>query len=240
MSGNEGLERAVRAALEFDPGVNLHEATLEVRAEGATVHLEGEVADIAHKRRAPRIAASVEGVTEVVDELTVRPDESQTDGEILDQLRTALLEEPVFEEYALRMIDQTGKEVVLRDPEEAQGDIRFRVAEGHVYLEGTANSHSHRRMAALLAWWIPGTRNVEERLTVIPAEQDNAGELSEAVRLALEKDTWLDAGLINVQARGGVIVLGGTVHSERERTLAEHDAWYVEGTQEVDNRTVAP
>ncbi|KPV40677.1 hypothetical protein AN478_05835 [Thiohalorhabdus denitrificans] len=240
MSGNEGLEQAVRAALEFDPGVNLHDATLQVRPEGSTVHLEGEVADIAHKRRAPRIAAGVEGVAEVVDELTVRPDEPQTDGEILDQVRTALLGEPVFGEHALRMIDQTGKEVILRDPEEAQGDIRFSVAEGHVSLEGTVNSHSHRRMAALLAWWIPGTRDVVDGLTVVPAEQDDAGELSEAVRLALEKDTWLDAGLINVQARDGTVVLGGTVHSERERALAEHDAWYVEGTREVENRTVAP
>ncbi|MFA9462171.1 BON domain-containing protein [Thiohalorhabdus sp. Cl-TMA] len=240
MSGNRDLVKAVTAALEFDAGVNLHDATLEIRAEGATVYLTGEVADIAHKRRAPGIAARVEGVEEVEDHLRVRPDEPQTDGQIMEELRVALLEEPVFEHHTLRMIGQTGEEALLREPERAEGDILFSVEEGVVSLDGAVYSLSHRRMAALLAWWASGTRNVINGLVVTPAEEDNAGELSEAVELALERDVLLDGTLINVQARDGVVFLGGTVKSEREKTLAEHDAWYVEGTREVENRTAAP
>ncbi|HKL77912.1 MAG TPA: BON domain-containing protein, partial [Gammaproteobacteria bacterium] len=101
------LAKAVRAALDNDPTLDLQEAELTVHATGTTVRLEGEVPHIIAKRRAPLVAAAVAGVSAVTDNLTLRPGEPMSDDRIRDQVRLALLEEPVYAFYTLRMIDHT-------------------------------------------------------------------------------------------------------------------------------------
>jgi len=235
------LAKAVRAALDNDPTLDLQEAELTVHATGTAVRLEGEVPHIIAKRRAPLVAAAVAGVSAVTDNLTLRPGEPMSDDRIRDQVRLALLEEPVYAFYTLRMIDHTGAVELLRgDLPAADGHILFNAEDGVVTLEGQVGSLSHKRLAALLAWWIPGARNVVNGLTVAPPEEDNDGELADAVDLALEKDSLLPGDLIRVQAKDGVVTLGGSTRTEHERTIAEHDAWYVEGVRDVVNRLTAP
>jgi len=241
MGDTTELTKAVRAALDNDPDLDLQEAALEIHTVGSTVQLFGEVPHIISKRRAPLVAGAVEGVTEVEDDLTVRPVEEMSDDRIRDMVRLALLQEPVYERYTLSMIDHTGKVELLRgDLPDPDGDILFNAEDGVVTFEGTVGSLSHRRLAALLGWWVTGSRNVVNGLQVAPPEEDNDGELADAVDLALEKDSLLRGDLIRVQASEGVVTLGGSVRTERERVIAEHDAWYVEGVEAVENRITAP
>jgi osmotically-inducible protein OsmY len=164
-----------------------------------------------------------------------------SDDRIRDQVRLALIQEPVYTRYDLRLIDHTGQVEVLRgDLAERDGDILFSVEDGVVTLQGHVGSHSHRRLASLVSWWVPGSRNVVNGLIVEPPEEDNDGELADGVDLALEKDSLLRGDLIQVQVNDGVVTLGGSVRTEQERIIAEHDAWYVEGVQEVMNRITAP
>ena len=88
----------------------------------------------------------------------------------------------------------------------------------------------------MLAWWVPGSRDVINGLAVEPPEEDNDEAIADAVRLALEKDPFVDAGQVRIGVRQAVVTLQGLVPSEAEREMAELDAWYVFGVDGVDNR----
>jgi osmotically-inducible protein OsmY len=94
----------------------------------------------------------------------------------------------------------------------------------------------HKRLAGVLAWWVPGTRDVVNGLEEVPAEEDNDNELTDAVRLALEKDPFVNAVKIRVTTQDWIVTLDGLVPNETMKQMAERDAWYVLGVKKVDNR----
>ncbi len=82
---------------------------------------------------------------------------------------------------------------------------------------------------------MPGSRDVVDGLGVEPPEEDNDAEVTDAVRLVLEKDPFIDATKTRVTTRDYVVTLEGLVPSEAEREMAELDAWYVLGVDKVVN-----
>jgi osmotically-inducible protein OsmY len=70
---------------------------------------------------------------------------------------------------------------------------------------------------------------------VTPPEDDTYGELSDAVRTALEKDPFVNAEQIRVYVRNAAVTLRGLVPTQSEREMAEYDAWYVFGVDKVVN-----
>jgi len=109
------------------------------------------------------------------------------------------------------------------------------VNNGIVDLEGSAPSLSHKRLAGVLAWWVPGSRDVINSLEVIPPEEDSDDEITDAVVLALEKDKLVNHSNIKVTTKNYVVTLNGIVKSEIAKEAAEDDAWYVWGVNEVVN-----
>jgi osmotically-inducible protein OsmY len=73
--------------------------------------------------------------------------------------------------------------------------------EGTVLLEGKVPSFSHQRLAGVLAWWVPGRQNVLNCLEAVPPEEDNDDEVTDAVRLVLEKDPFVNAGQIRISTQ---------------------------------------
>jgi osmotically-inducible protein OsmY len=55
------------------------------------------------------------------------------------------------------------------------------------------------------------------------------------VRIALEKDPFVDASQIRVGVRARTVRLTGLVRSRTARDVAEWDAWYVFGVDDVIN-----
>jgi osmotically-inducible protein OsmY len=82
---------------------------------------------------------------------------------------------------------------------------------------------------------VPGTQNVLNCLTVEPPEEDSDDELTDAVRLVLEKDPFLNADQIQILSHNGQITLDGVVDTHAEMEFAVHDAWYVFGVDKVVN-----
>ena len=117
--------------------------------------------------------------------------------------------------------------------------IDIEVVEGVVTLSGRVGSLTHRRLAEVLAWWTAGCELVENRLRVVPPEQENDGELTDAVRIVLEKDPLVQSSQISIDVQHGEVTLKGYVASEEERRLAVLDAWYVPGVREVVDRIQA-
>lgn len=213
MQGNEVL-KTIKASLERELHIDLLKTPIYLKLENGAIVMQGIVDKIADKKRALFIAMGIPGTSGVIDRLRVKPAQSMGDKEIKNHINDAFMEE------------QT-----LRDIK-----IEVDVNKGIVDLEGIVPSLSHKRFAGLLAWWVPGTVDVINSLEVTPPEEDSDDEITEAVVLALEKDTLVNHSNIKVTTQNYVVTLTGIVHSEPEKNAAEDDTWYIWGVNGVVNR----
>lgn len=223
---DSATEAKIRAALERAVDIDLHHNRIEV-VGGSNIRLEGEVSNIAIKRRALQIAREIAD-GKVEDRLLLRVERNRVDDELLQAVLHALTSEPVFRDFIIRARQSDAK------PKERDW-IEAEVDGPRVRLYGQAWSLSHRRLAEVLAWWVPGTADVDNRIRVQPAEQDNDDEISDAVRLVLDKDPSLDAEQIRIITRNGEVYLQGTVTSDVNRRMADYDCWYIPGVHKVHN-----
>ena len=226
---------AVRAALTSEPRVDLHNNPIALDFQDGALTLEGEVSSVAAKKLALEAAIALPAVTGIVDRLRVKPAQPMGDGQIRELVRNALLQEPAFEQRTIRE-KVKGETITLREsPVEQRGDIEIEVTDGVVILNGEVPGLDDKRLAGVLAWWVPGSRDVINGLAVEPPEEDSFDLIAEGVRLALEKDPFVDASQLRVGVRGTVVTLAGLLPSEAQRDMAECDAWYVFGVDKVIN-----
>lgn len=225
----------VRIALRKDSRVSPAYRSIHLEFSNGDLTMEGEVPTIAVKKLALEHAAAVSAVTHIVDRLRVAPAERMEDGQIRDLMRDALLQEPALEECTVREWVK-GDLRIARTPASSRGTIDIRVEDGVVTLDGEAPGLAHKRIAGVLAWWVPGSRDVVNGLGIIPPEEDNDMELADGVRTALEKDRFVNAGQIRVAVQNSTVTLAGIVPTESQREMAEFDAWYVFGVDKVVNR----
>lgn len=235
MTGETALLQRVRDALRADPRIGFDAQPFAIGLSGGALLVEGEVADVAVKRRALRAAAAVVAPWPIIDRLHVRPAESMEDGMIGDLVRDALIEEPALADCRIRLWVK-GEPELVRDPPSPSGAVDVRVAEGIVTLDGEVAGLGQKRLAGALAWWVPGSRDVVNGLGVSPPEEDNDDEITDAVRLVLEKDPFVNADQLRVTTHDAIVTLDGIVPTESERDMAEHDAWYVFGVENVVDR----
>jgi osmotically-inducible protein OsmY len=233
----EELTRAVHVALGGEPRIDLTHHPIQLGMEWGDLVMEGELEDVAAKKLALERAAAVPGVDRIIDKLRVRPARPMTDGEVRQHACNALLGEPALQHIGLRVRDGSEvRELRAAAPGSRSGTIELRVEDGVVTLDGDVGGLGAKRLAEVLVWWIPGVRDVVNGLGVDPREQDNDSEMTEAVRIALEKDPFVNAGSIHVSTRNSVVTLTGAVASPEQRHMAEMDAWYVWGVDRVVNQ----
>jgi osmotically-inducible protein OsmY len=230
------LVEDVHAALKREPAVFAHVGAITVVLDGNDVVLEGEVGDIREKKIALECAGAVPGVGHLVDRLHVRPAVVAPDGEILSRVRDALQAEREFDDVALTAEHRRRRELVHDAGPFRLGAIEVRVENGVVTLDGEVPSLSHKRLAGALAWWVAGVRDVVNGLGVEPPEEDNDGEIVEALRLVLEADPLVELSRIGVSARDGVVTLNGVARTSQEKAAVEFDAWCLFGVDRVENR----
>lgn len=213
MKKDERLKK-LGALLTENLHIDFKKNPIHLKMEGDSIVMEGMVEGVADKKRALLLAMGMEGTSGVVDRLRVRPAKHMTDKEIHSHLMDALSEEPTMN---------------LRD-------ISMEVRDGVVDIEGIVGSLSHKRLCGAFAWWVPGSTDVINSLEVDPPEEDTDDEISDALRIVLEKDRLVDASSINIFTKNWTVTLNGAVKSEAEKDAAEADAWYVWGVNEVVNR----
>lgn len=224
--------RELLAALERDPRIDLHAYPIQVLEQDDRLVMEGMVANIAAKKLALRIAQRLCGACPVLDRLHVAATR-MGDGELRTEVIDIFLSDTVFANYGMRVKHGSEFETWRVSKSELGEMIDIEVAKGVVTLSGRVGSLTHRRLAEVLAWWTAGCELVENRLRVVPPEKENDGELTDAVRMVLEKDPLVHSGQISIDVRHGEVTLNGYVASEEERRLAVLDAWYVPGVREV-------
>ena len=237
MNKPQATLEAVRQALRSEPRVKLATHPIRLAFDSGDLVMEGEVSDIAAKKLALERAASVQACRGILDRLRVRPAERMSDGQIRDLVRDAFLAETSLANCAIRVWAKDRLETV-QQPQAPLGNIDVKVVNGVVTLDGDVPGLVQKRLAGVLAWWVPGSCDVINGLGVTPPEEDNDGAVTDAVRIALEKDPFVAAEQIRVGARGSVVTLTGLVPTESEREMAEFDAWYVFGVDKVVNQIV--
>jgi osmotically-inducible protein OsmY len=223
----------VRRHLGAEPRVDVSHHPIALSFEDGVLTMEGELADVGAKKIALERAAAVPGVEHIIDRLSVAPARTMGDAEIRVHVRDLLLEEPELQPLA-RTPPAPEAGAALR-PDLVLGTIGISVARGVVTLDGMVPSLAHKRLAGVLAWWVPGVRDVVNGLEVVPPEEDDDGEISDAVRLVLEKDPLVDASQLGVSTRRAVVTLTGVVRCDVERRVAERDAWCVFGVDGVES-----
>ena len=158
------------------------------------------------------------------------------DAEIRDRVCKLLIEESALERCLIHGEVGDNVETLQKTTPESKGLIVVTVNEGVVTLNGEVPSLAHKRLAGVLAWWVPGTRDVINGLEEVPPEDDNDDELRDAIRLVLEKDPFVNASKLRVNSKDWVVTLEGLVPTETMKQMAERDAWYVLGVKAVVNR----
>lgn len=233
----EEIKQAVRAAIEQAVHTDLQRLQLGLELQpDKTLIVKGQVDDIGIKRRLAKAAESVVDVQGVVDRTRILPVAIKGDGDLLNGVYGAITGEPAFREHAVAAEDGGPDAARYSGHQDAEGVVEVLVRDGVATLVGNVPSLTHRRLAEVLAWWTPGIVDVDNHLHVVPPEDDSDDEITDAVRIVLEKDPWLDASQIVVHTRASKVILDGLLHSAEQRHMAECDAWYVSGVQDVENR----
>ena len=232
MAKQEDLRETALAALRSEKRIGPHfkPETLTIDADGVAT-IESEVVTIAIKRLVLERLGSVAGVDAIVDRLRVKPSLAMSDHGILDHLRKAYYQEPAFQQFAIVEREDGQAKLVRAGLPGAQKPIAIEVEHGVVTLNGSVPSLAAKRLDGVLAWWVPGVRDVVNGITVDPAEED----AEEAVRIALDKDPLFDASQIRAGVRGRTVCLYRLAQSAAARDAADWDAWYVFGVDDVIN-----
>ncbi len=225
---------AVRRALHSEARVDLAHHPLRLSLAAGDLIIEGEVADIAAKKLALERAAAVPDIRAIVDRLRVSPAQRMADGEIRALVSRAMAGEPAFANFAVR-VRAAERWDPIQIVEPAAGTIDITVEDGVVTLDGDVPGLGVKRLAGLLAWWVPGSRDVINGLAVTPPEPDSDDEITDAVRVGLERDPFVNPDQIRVTTSNATVTLQGLVPTESEREMAEFDAWYIFGVDKVVN-----
>lgn len=234
MQNNEAVLKQVQAALGHEAHIDPHSAIV-IGFNDGTLTLEGEVPSVGCKKLALLSAGAISDVSWIVDRLRVTPAERAGDGATRDAVCKLLLRDVDFQNCRLR-VRAKGQLETLREPiGDSSGSIELSVEDGVVTLTGQVISLSHKRLAGVLAWWARGCRDVVNGLEVVPFEEDNDDEVTDALRLVLETDPWVHADQIGIGTRDYVVTLEGVVASEEERKRAETDAWCLFAVDKVIN-----
>lgn len=236
MEDKEAVLTQVQGAVQRGTHLDLQIHPIAMELDKGVLTLEGEVPSLKCKKLALAAAGAVAGVTGIADRLRVTPAERLGDGAVRDSVCEQLLRDVDFLNCCLQ-VRVKGKPETLRVASgDLSGSMEVAVEDGVITLTGQVISLSHKRLAGALAWWARGCRDVVNGLEVVPPEDDNDDELTDALRLVLETDPLVPAEQIAIHTHNYAVALDGVVATEEEKHRAEFDAWCVFAVDRVINR----
>jgi len=142
------IQKEVRHELLLLPYYSVFD-NLTYQVEGTKVILNGEVWQPVVKPDAEAAVKSIEGVTQVVNNVHVLPP-SNMDDELRHKLYFAIYRYPPLAKYSWQAI----------------ASIRIIVDSGHVTLEGVVDNQSDKEAAGIRANGVPGVFSVQNNLHV--------------------------------------------------------------------------
>ncbi|MEZ6073563.1 MAG: BON domain-containing protein [Pirellulales bacterium] len=211
------LQRLVMDELEWEPSIR--EANIGVTCQEGIVTLRGEVPVFSEKHMAETVAKRVHGVTRVVNDIDVSPDQPHE------------REDETLEAAARRAIEW--------DAGVPSSGVQVSVEDGWITLSGAVEHHFERAAAERAVRHMRGSRGVTNEIEVTSI--DVAERLAETIASAIARSAALNRHGIDIEVDARDVVLSGDVHTVHEREEAERIAWKARGVRNVENCiTVTP
>src|SRR5258708_5678395 len=214
MRSDEEIKRDVEAELKWDPDIDATD--IAVSTKNGVVTLVGYVPSYLMKYEAEKAAKRVAGVVGVANDLEVR----------------------------LPSIDERPDPEIARDAVAAiksrlpisWDHIKVIVKNAWITLEGEVEWNYQRQTAEEAVRALKGVKGVTNSVVVKPRAAPT--DIKKKIEEAFRRNAEIDAGRIQVETRGGEVILNGTVRSWVEREEAERAAWAAPGVVRVEDRIV--
>ena len=203
------IENAVDDALIGDSATPADEIVVEI--SDGIVTLSGSVNSILAKDRAEKLAETVKGVRGIINQIDVEPP-YRTDTEINEDIRDALLLDPVTESW----------------------EVTSSVMDGKVELSGAVESWQEKKLVGKVVKGVRGVKGVDNNISINYEMDRGDVEIEEEIQAALRWNAYIDDVLIEVEVDDAEVELDGTVGSLAEKQAAYREAW-VTGVDDVEN-----
>lgn len=211
------LQQDVQNELNWDPSIHAEE--IGVAVKNGVVTLSGMVNSYAEKLAAEKAAKRVLGVRGVAEDIEVRvvPSMKRNDTEIA---RAAV-------------------DALTWDVEVPHEQIKLKVEDGWITLEGSVDWAYQRTAAARAVSHLIGVRGVTNLVSLVRKLETKV--IQRRIADAFKRNAELEAQKIRVETQDGRVSLFGQVHSWQQHDEATHVAWSAPGVMNVeDHLTVAP
>lgn len=210
------IRREVCSQLLWDTRVD--ESDIDVEVKDGKVILKGLVPTYLDLWEAEDDAYAVEGVRYVENRLKVSLPPNWPvpgDGDIAIKLRSLLEWNP--------NIDARNVDIC--------------VERGQVTLMGSVDSIWQKHTAARIAEDVSGVTGVNNELRVEPAAAADS-DIRTDILSSFMRNPLIDASLMNVHVKSGVVTLSGTVHDYYAYRTAEEISRFTRGVMDVNNNLV--
>jgi osmotically-inducible protein OsmY len=214
MRSDSEIEKNVKAELEWDP--DLDATDIAVSVKDGVVTLTGFVKSYTDRYEAEIAAKRVAGVVAVANDIEVRMPsvDERPDPDIAREAAAAIKSQLPISSQNIKII----------------------VKNGWATLEGEVEWQYQRQTAENVVRRIKGVKGVSNTILLKPRAEPT--EVKRKIQEALRRSAEVDANRIEVEARGGEVVLKGTVRSWIEREEAERAAWAAPGVTKVEDQIV--
>lgn len=216
MKSDETIRKDVIEEILWDPQLKDIATQIGVSVKDSVVTLSGTVDYYTQKLAAEKAAQRVHGVKIVAEDIALK----DKNGPITDsQLAEAV-------QNALKWHSNINQE-----------QVKIKVEEGWVYLNGTVKWDFERKAAEAAVGKITGVKGIVNHL-LIQNEIVHPEEVKKKISAAFHRHATVDSENIAVDVKGDTVTLRGKVRSWAEREDAEDVAWAMPGVTEVINNLV--